>query len=291
MIAFNALLFLVRQLLLFFCCLLASLTALAQAQPADLLLVGTFHFSNPGSDLVKTTTFNVLAPKPQAELEAITNRIQAFGPQKIFVECSYDEQAALDTLYHAYLGGQYEAYVKRRYKPARQNYYLRNEIFQLAFRAGKKAGLSRIHAFDYDNTSFPYDSVQRAIQAANQQPLQRQIDAEHQRLIAKQNQKIATFTLTQLLLDLNTPASLATNKSMYLHLFNRAGRPNDFVGAYLVSEWYRRNLYMYSLVQKLTEPTDKKVMVLVGAGHAAMLREFIQLDPRFHLKSLQALLK
>ena len=280
-----------KPLLPFFCCLLASLTALAQTQPTDLLLIGTFHFSNPGVDLVKTATFDVLAPKPQAELEVITNRIQTFKPQKIFVECSYNQQAALDTLYRAYLTGQYEAYVKRRYKPARQNFYLRNEIFQLAFRAGRKAGLSRIHAFDYNNTSFPYDSLQRAIQTANQQPLRQQIEAENQRLTTEQNQKIATFTLTQLLLDLNTPASLAANKSIYLRLFNRAGGPDDFVGAYLVSEWYRRNLYMYSLVQKLTDSTDRRVMILVGAGHAAMLREFIQLDPRFNLMTLQEVIK
>ncbi|MDQ2769179.1 MAG: hypothetical protein M3Y54_01595, partial [Bacteroidota bacterium] len=65
--------------LLFIYLLLAGHTACAQAPPADLLLIGTFHFSNPGIDLVKTSTFDVLAPKPQAELEALTNRLQAFG--------------------------------------------------------------------------------------------------------------------------------------------------------------------------------------------------------------------
>lgn len=280
-----------KRLFLLLSGLLASLVASAQTKPADLLLIGTFHFSNPGVDLVKTGTFDVLATQPQAELIALTDRIKAFGPQKIFVEAAYDRQPALDTLYRAYLSGQYEAYVKRRYPPARQEFYLRNEIFQLAFRAGKKAGLARVHAFDYENTSFPYDSVQRAIQTANQQPLQQQIDKEHQGLAAEQNKKIATLSLTQILLDLNTPVSLDANKSMYLHLFNRAGRPDDFVGAYLVSEWYRRNLYMYSLVQKLTTPTDTKVMVLVGAGHAAMLREFIQYDSRFRLKTLESILK
>ena len=281
-----------KHLFLLLVGLLAGLGATAQTQPADLLLVGTFHFHNPGADLVKVATFDVLAPKPQAELEAMTNRLKAYGPQKIFVEWSYDEQAALDTLYREYLGGQYEAYVKRRYpKPARQNFYLRNEIVQLAFRAGKKAGLTRIHAFDYDKTSFPYDSVQRAIKAAGQQPLQQQIDATFQRMTAEQNHKIATLTLTQLLLDANTPAELDANKRTYLELMNRAGRPDDFAGPYLVSEWYRRNLYMYSLIQKLTAPTDTRVLVLVGAGHAAMLRDFVQNDPRFRLRQLREVLK
>lgn len=282
-----------KQLVLLLAGLLASLTATAQAPtpPTDLLLVGTFHFHNPGADLVKTATFDVLAPKPQAELESMTNRISAYGVQKIFVEWGHDEQAALDTLYREYLGGQYEAYVKRRFPAKRQNFYLRNEIIQLAFRAGQKAGLPRIHAFDYNGTRFPFDSVQRAIKAAGQQPQQQQIEATFQRMGAEQNRKIATLTLTQLLLDTNLPAELDANKRSYLELLNRAGRPDDFAGPYLVSEWYRRNLYMYSLVQKLTAPTDRHVLVLVGAGHAAMLRDFIRFDPRFRLRELREVLK
>lgn len=280
-----------KRIILLLSGLLAGFAATAQTQPADLLLIGTFHFHNPGADLVKVATFDVLAPKPQAELEAMTNRLKTYGPQKIFVEWSYNEQAALDTLYRAYLGGQYEAYVKRRYPAKRQNFYLRNEIIQLAFRAGKKAGLARIHAFDFDGTSFPYDSVQRAIKAAGQQPLQQKIDATFQRMTVEQNRKIATLTLTQLLLDANTPAELDANKRSYLELLNRAGRPDDFAGPFLVSEWYRRNLYMYSLIQKLTAPTDTRVLVLVGAGHAAMLRDFIQNDPRFRLRQLREVLK
>lgn len=282
-----------KRILLLLGGLLAGLTAPAQAQapPTDLLLVGTFHFHNPGADLVKIATFDVLAPKPQAELEAMTNRFKAYGPQKVFVEWSYDDQAALDTLYREYLGGKYEAYVKRRFPAKRQNFYLRNEIMQLAFRTGKKAGLARIYAFDYNGTSFPFDSVQRAIKAAGQQPLQQQIEATFQRMGAEQNRKIATLTLTQLLLDTNLPAELDANKRSYLELLNRAGRPDDFAGPYLVSEWYRRNLYMYSLIQKLTAPTDGRVLVLVGAGHAAMLRDFIQFDPRFRLRQLREVLK
>ncbi|MDQ2769170.1 MAG: DUF5694 domain-containing protein [Bacteroidota bacterium] len=280
-----------KRILLLLGGLLAGLAAPAQTPPADLLLVGTFHFHNPGADLVKTATFDVLAPRPQAELEAITNQIKAYGPQKIFVEWAYDDQPALDTLYREYLGGHYDAYVKHRFPAKRQNFYLRNEIIQLAFRAGKKAGLPRINGLDYNGTSFPYDSVQRAIKAANQQPLQQQIDATFARLTAEQNRKIATLTLTQLLLDTNSPAELDANKGLYIQLLNRAGAPNDFAGPYLVSEWYRRNLYMYSLIQKLTAPTDTRIMVLVGSGHAAMLRDFIRNDPRFRLRQLREVLK
>ena len=68
------------------CSLLLALGARSQTKPTELLMLGTFHFHNPGADLVKTKGFDVLAPKPQAELAVITDKIKAFGPQKIFVE-------------------------------------------------------------------------------------------------------------------------------------------------------------------------------------------------------------
>jgi hypothetical protein len=280
-----------RHALLLLCCALLTLSSRAQSKPAELLLLGTFHFQNPGADLVKTKTFDVLAAKPQAELAVMTDKLKAFGPQKIFVEWPYNEQTELDELYQAYRGGKYEAYVKGKYPEKRHNFLLRNEIIQLAFRAGQKAGLPRIHAFDYTHTAFPYDSVQRAIKAAQQEGLQQQIDALFKRITAEQNRKIETLTLTQLLLDFNSPQSLAANKGCYLELFNRAGSPDNFAGAYLVSEWYRRNLYMYALVQKLTAPTDTRVLVLVGAGHAAMMQEFVRSDPRFRLRAPKDVLK
>lgn len=273
--------------------LLAALGASAQstpAKPAELLLLGTFHFHNPGADIVKTKTFDVLAPRPQAELEALTDRIKAFGPQKIFVEWPYNEQAGLDELYQAYLGGQYEAYVKGKFAPKQHNFLLKNEIIQLAFRAGKKAGVPRIYAFDYNKTTFPFDSMQRAMKAAGQEQLQQRFDATFQTITAEQNRQIETLTLTQILLEQNSARSLATNKDAYIELFNRAGGPDNFIGAYLVAEWYRRNLYMYALVQKLTAPTDERVLALVGTGHAAMMREFVQSDHRFRLRELREVL-
>jgi hypothetical protein len=106
-----------------------------------------------------------------------------------------------------------------------------------------------------------------------------------------QNEKISKYTLTKLLLDLNSKKSIAEDLEWYIGTANRAGKNDNFVGSYLVSEWYRRNLYMYSLVQKLTDTKDNKVVVLLGASHAAMIREFIKYDPNFEIIELEAILK
>ncbi|WP_035567987.1 DUF5694 domain-containing protein [Hymenobacter sp. IS2118] len=266
-------------------------TGFAQSKKSDILLLGTFHFHNPGSDVVKVKTFDVMTPKVQAELENITQKISVFHPDKIFVEWAWDEQKQLDALYSAYLNGNFEQHVTTTYPKAQHNFLLKSEIIQLAFRAGKKTKLTRIHALDYRNVSLPFDSVMNAMKAANQTALMQKVQDATSELETSQNKKIEKFTLTQLLLDTNTKEELAFNKSLYIDILNRAGKTDNFAGAFLVSEWYRRNLYMYSLVQKNMTAPDSKALVLVGSGHAAMMKEFIESDQQFRLKELKDVLK
>lgn len=280
-----------KPFLLLLLCFLGAATAFAQSQQSDVLLLGTFHFHNPGADVAKIKTFDVMTPKVQAELESMTQKISVFHPDKIFVEWTWNEQKELDALYQAYLGGNYEQYVTATYAKNRHDFFLKNEIVQLAFRAGKKAKLTKIYALDYNKTDFPYDSVMKAMRAAGQVPLMQQAQDAIKRFETTQNKKLETYTLTQLLLDANTNAELALNKGLYLEILNRAGTTDNFAGPFLVSEWYRRNLYMYSFVQKAMTAQDGKALVLVGAGHAAMMREFIAADKRFRLKELKDVLR
>ena len=281
-----------KQFFLFLLCFALATTGFAQPLQSDILLLGTFHFNNPGGDVAKTKTFDVMTPKVQAELENIVKKISVFHPDKIFVEWPWDEQQELDVLYKAYLGGNYEQYINATYpKPSKRDFYLKTEIIQLAFRAGKKARLTRIHAIDYKKTSFPFDSVMKAMQTAKQVALMQQAQEASKRYETSQNKKLETYTLTQLLLDANTKEKLVLEKALYIDILNRAGTTDNFAGAFLVSEWYRRNLYMYSIVQKTMTTQDSKALVLVGASHAAMMQEFIALDQQFRLKELKDVLK
>lgn len=282
---------LMRNTLLFLLCWLVVFSSWAQSKPAELLLIGTFHFDNPGLDVSKLNTLDVLSPKVQAELETMTSHLAAFRPDKVFVEWPADDQKSLDELYAAYLNGTFTTYVKTKYPKSANTFYGKNEIFQLAFRAGKKAGLTKMHAIDYKKVQFPYDSVMQAMQSAHQEGLMQSVQAYVKTYETSMNKKLTTLTLPQVLLDENTMASIEFNKGFYLDKLNRAGSLTNFNGAFLVSEWYRRNLYMYSIVQKTVQPTDAKVIVLAGAGHTAMMREFAEHDSAFRLRELKDVLK
>ena len=52
----------------------------------QVMVLGTYHFANPGQDVVNAEADDMLAPGRQAELEALTRQLAAFHPTAIAVE-------------------------------------------------------------------------------------------------------------------------------------------------------------------------------------------------------------
>ncbi len=53
----------------------------------NVLLLGTYHFNNPGSDAIKNAERNILTPENQKDLDQITQSIiSKFNPDQVFVE-------------------------------------------------------------------------------------------------------------------------------------------------------------------------------------------------------------
>jgi hypothetical protein len=267
------------KLVLLLICLVIKSTAATCQQKTEALLMGTFHFNNPGQDVVKTKTFDILSAASQQELENITDRIKGFNPTKIFVEWEHTEQAGLDSLYQQYLDGNFEKYIQAKFPNAA--FYQKNEIFQLAFRAAKKLKLAKVHAIDVRNNHFPFDSLLASIDEVQQPHLKQQIDSVIKDITRIMNDNAINLSLKKNLQYLNTGAYQKMDLGFYLQYFNPAGKPTNFVGAHLVSEWYKRNLYIYSLLQKYVQPTDERVMLLFGASHVSLLREFVKFDAGF----------
>lgn len=254
-----------------------SVSVQAQTQKTKILLLGTFHFENPGFDVAQYDDFNVMTPEHQKELENMSQKIKAFAPDKIFVEWNYKDQAGLNNLY----AKNTDSLLKKD----------ADERVQIAMRTAKKLKHKHLYAIDYKETTFAYDLLIKSMEMAGQQELIKSSDDLMKQHEQSQNAKRKTYTLKQLILDVNTRESNASNLGWYFDYANRAGAKDVFVGANLVSEWYKRNLHMYSLVQKLTAANDKSIVVLAGAGHTAILREFVKNDARFELVEVEDVLK
>jgi hypothetical protein len=257
----------------------ASIAGHAQKQ---VLLIGTFHFHNPGMDAVKLNNFDVLSAASQKELEYITDQIKKFHPDKIFVEWDYKDQKGLDSLYQRYTAGSYDSFIEANFK-GKKNYdfYKKNEIVQLGFRAAKKAGLKQLNAIDYP-MNLPFDTVMKVINSAGQSALMEEINMATVQLGKQASDKMSKLNLTALIEDNNTLAYRKTNNGLYIKYFNRAGLQNNFAGADAVNAWYKRNLYMYSMIQKSSQQAQR-IMILLGSGHVSMIKKFIDDEQIFHV--------
>jgi hypothetical protein len=58
----------------------------AAAKPIEVMVVGVFHMANPNHDLHDFKVDDVLEPKRQAEIAAVTSGLSRFRPTKIGVE-------------------------------------------------------------------------------------------------------------------------------------------------------------------------------------------------------------
>jgi len=169
--------------------------------------------------------------------------------------------------------------------------YFDSELQQLGFKVANKVKHKKLYGFDY-LIDEPNDTIMNSIQKNNQMELMNTIQQEFgeygQKIITKFQ---TTKSIKDLLLFFNTPEFENQLNSGYISLFNKIGTTEDFSGAYFVSERYKRNLYMYSLIQKQIEKTDERILIIVGAQHAAGFKEFIVNHRNMQQVELNTILK
>lgn len=232
----------------------------SRTPPAKVLLLGLFHFDNPGLDAVKYKPVDVLRPDSQTYLLGLAERLARFAPTKVVLEFPEARDETINRRYADYLAGQPDL--------------PRNEIYQLGFRVARLAQLKRVHGFD---VSAPAQEV-KLWAYLSQEPeanarLMALIDAESRR----QQALHATKTLKEILVTSNTEEEDRRNKGFYMLLNSVAADNRLFHGADASAHWWHRNLRMYALVQRYATPGER-VLVIAGSGHTALLRDFLRAD-------------
>ncbi len=227
------------------------------------MIMGTFHFANPGLDAVKTDQMNVMLPQNQTYLEAFSKRVADYAPTHVLIECRPEDNAKYDELFRQYVAGDYSL-------PSNENY-------QIGFRLAKQAGLTGIIC--YDNREIEWKGGALYDYLPSHEP---KLDAEKQALIAEITERITqdhkTKSLKELLLLNNEPSEDALNKFFYV-MTNEAGAGTNFVGADAAASWWHRNFRMYAMIQKYAQP-GTRVFALGGQGHTAIMKDLLALDQK-----------
>jgi len=263
-----------KKFLPLFALTLAVCPALSQQSPApparaEVMVLGVYHMANPGRDIFNTQADDVLAPKRQREIAQLIDVLKKFHPTKIAVESDVFSQRA---------GREYSDYLAGKYTLSR------NEIDQIGYRLAKELGHKTVYPVDVDG-EFPF---QRIVDYAKASGRSKELDAmmgEIGAMVKAQNDYLATHTILETLLYMNSDDKVTADVGFY---FRQAhfGEPGDWAGADLVSDWFRRNMRIYSNVVRLADSPTERVLVIYGAGHLGWLQHQFASDPNVRLRKL-----
>jgi hypothetical protein len=225
---------------------------------AQVLVIGSYHMSNPGLDAVNITADDVLAPKRQREIEQLAGRIAAFRPTKVAVEIAYGRDSTSNALYRRYVQGAYALD--------------HTEMQQLGFRVAKTAGLPRIYGVDYD-LDVNVASVMVWALTHGQPELPMAAQSLSTQLLADVDSLMKHSTVGEIVATLNS-ARADSAQGLYMAAL-RVGADTSYVGANMTARWYERNLKIASNVLRIIDSPADRVLVIIGAAHGPILRDIL----------------
>lgn len=251
---------------------------------AQILVLGTFHFKNAGTDDYKPKySVDVQSAARQREIASLLDTLAAFRPTKIAVEWLADEQAELDKSYGNYLAGKQELTA--------------NEIHQLGFRLAERLGHKRLFAVDakarwYDNNFSTELMMQHARQNKQEQLMQRgqKWDAYFNNLSEFDDKMKTEMSITDFLVYLNKLETLKVTLSQYLVGSVEVGGNGDYYGADMRTAWYNRNIRIFTNIQRLASEPGERVLVIIGQGHVPILRHLVENSLEFELVEFSKML-
>lgn len=253
-----------RILILALTTMLACGTALAaETATTRIMLVGTYHFSNPGKDLNNVKAVDVLAPQRQREIGSLVGALARFKPTHVGVEWPKD---VVQEQYAKFLEGTLPE--------------SRNEVVQLGFRLARDSGLKSVRGLDVAG-DFPFGPVAEWAEGHGRKG---DIDALMEfgaREVAHISGLQDRTSIGGVLRDLNTQASIARNHSFYPPMLT-LGDGDEQPGVNLVSAWYTRNFAICARLLQWVKPGDRAV-VFYGQGHVYLLQQCLREQPGVQL--------
>lgn len=261
--------------------------AVPPAQKIKVYLVGTFHFDGSAGDVYQSAAQDMKTPENQRQLDDLVRRLASMAPDKVFVEWTTDRQGYVDTTYALYRQNEFE--------PGN------SEVYQVGYRLGKLLKQERIYCADARG-DFDYDSL--VAYAAQHHQAEILTDLNHPkdsiaRLISARIGAIYSYyrspsghSLTDVILSNNTPEVIASGADLYNLVYARVGEGEDYPGADLTSDVYKRNMRIYTnVLRQIDFAHDKAILIYIGSGHVSFLKQIFSSSLLFEVADIVPFLK
>lgn len=241
-------------------------------EPVEIMVLGTYHFANPGRDLINIEADDVTAPRRQAELAALSAALVQWRPTRVVVEVQRP-------------GPTFEDERFRAFTPAllASN---RSEVVQIGYRVAHAVGLRAVHGFDEqpgegEPDYFPFEAVRRFAETHGEGDTLAGLMAQAQNMVAARREGQEERSIAANLIRFNTADAVDEDQQFYYRALT-IGDGDQQVGAELNAYWYMRNAKMFAKLGLIAEPGDR-VLVVVGSGHSYWLRHFAETTPGYRL--------
>lgn len=263
-----------RNIFLFLGVLAVSIPSYAQSNiqsdpRPEILVLGTYHMSNPGRDLYNMQADDVQSPKRQQEIAQFIEVLKKFHPTKIAIEADVGSERVAQE-YSDYVAGKYTL--------------TRNETNQIAYRLAKELGHKAIYPVDEDG-DFPWQRVVDYAKATGRKEKIDALAATMGTVVKEQDDFLHSHSVLETFEYMNADAMAAKGVAFY-YAFVPYGEPGDYAGSDLLAAWYERNIRIYRNIVTLIESPSDKILVLYGAGHLGWLQQDIANDASVKLRKL-----
>lgn len=255
---------------------MASLPLAAQETPSlpevesgKVLILGTYHFANPGADQFNPESDDVTTPERQAELDRLVEALAEFDPTHVAIE-GRPEVDAYQQEYEAYLAGEHELN--------------NNERQQIGFRLAKYMGHERIYPVDVSlgmQADIPENQLQAMPEAYA--GLMQELQAYGPKFVQAINEAIGTRSISGTLRFMNSPEMIGANHRFYTQFSMMMGNEDSSPGPKMVANWYERNLMITHNILRLYEGPETRVAIIFGQGHSYLLEQFMRESPYFEV--------
>lgn len=219
-------------------------------------ILGVFHFAGT-SDFSSVEFESLESEKRQNEIKHIVEKLKEFRPTKIMLEFPSANSEYLDSLYTETLNGNRDFTI--------------NEIDQLGFRLAKELNHNSVYSIDY-KLDLPFGELEEFAEKHEKERYEKMIAS-----IKAQDEKESDFLTNNSMLDYliyrNSDEEDIRNKDQYLNKTAKFVGDSSYVGAKFVSKWWERNIYMMTNIDRWIT-SDDRILVIVGAAHRAVLKNF-----------------
>ena len=235
----------------------------------EILLLGSYHMSNPGLDRFNLQADDVRTPKRQEEIRSVVEALAEFGPTKVTVEKRWQDSTTL-ARYQALRDGSLDM------RPS--------ETEQIGFRLAHRMGHETVYPIDV--RMMLDDEALGPVIGANpkfQQSMQ-QLDEMGQDMMRIMAEWLASGTIGEMLFNVNRPELIPLAHQPYVEFFVPMVDGDNYAGADMVATWYNRNLRIFANLTRVTDSPDDRIFLVYGAGHIPILKDLVAAHPGYCLE-------